>query len=51
MVLKGQIRVQRISAGGHEIVLYRIGPGESCILITACLFSYRPVHRWSSSLL
>ncbi|MDR7925977.1 Crp/Fnr family transcriptional regulator [Acidithiobacillus thiooxidans] len=42
LVLEGQIRVQQISAGGREIVLYRIGPGESCILTTACLFSHRP---------
>lgn len=41
LVLEGQIRVQQISAGGREIVLYRIGPGESCILTTACLFSHR----------
>lgn len=41
-MLEGQIRVQQISAGGREIVLYRIGPGESCILTTACLFSHRP---------
>ncbi len=42
LVLEGQIRVQQTSAAGREIVLYRIGPGESCILTTACLFSHRP---------
>ena len=42
LVLEGQIRVQQTSATGREIVLYRIGPGESCILTTACLFSHRP---------
>lgn len=39
LVQEGQIRVQQVSVSGREIVLYRIGPGESCILTTACLFN------------
>ncbi len=36
-VLDGTIRVQQISEGGREIILYRIAGGESCVLTTACL--------------
>lgn len=42
LVQEGRIRVQQISVSGREIVLYRIGPGESCILTTACLFNGHP---------
>jgi CRP/FNR family transcriptional regulator len=37
LVLEGRIRVQKVTEGGREIVLYRIGPGESCVLTTSCL--------------
>lgn len=33
------MRVQKISESGREIVLYRMQPGETCILTTACLLS------------
>lgn len=39
LVLDGTIRVQQVSAGGREIVLYRVTGGESCIMTTSCLFS------------
>ena len=39
LVLEGTIRVQKISESGKEIVLYRVGPGESCVLSTACLMA------------
>ena len=42
LVVDGCVRVQQISRSGREMLLYRIGPGESCILTTACLFSERP---------
>jgi len=29
-----------VSDTGHEIVLYRIEAGESCVLTTACLLAY-----------
>jgi len=37
LLIEGSIRVQQISEQGREIVLYRIQPGESCALTTACL--------------
>ncbi|MBK8175293.1 MAG: Crp/Fnr family transcriptional regulator [Rhodospirillales bacterium] len=38
-ILDGSVRVQMIGENGREIVLYRIGAGEACILTTACLLS------------
>jgi CRP/FNR family transcriptional regulator len=39
-LLEGTVRVQQVSETGHEIVLYRIEAGESCVLTTACLLAY-----------
>jgi CRP/FNR family transcriptional regulator len=39
LVLEGDVRVQLTSASGREVTLYRISPGGSCILTTACLLS------------
>ncbi len=39
LVLEGTIRVQQVSPGGREIVLYRVSGGNSCIMTTSCLFS------------
>ncbi|MBL8307142.1 MAG: Crp/Fnr family transcriptional regulator [Rubrivivax sp.] len=38
MVLSGQVRVARGSAGGRSLELYRVGPGEICVVSTSCLF-------------
>lgn len=40
LLIKGKIRVQQVSEGGREIVLYRVTAGESCALTTACLMGY-----------
>jgi CRP/FNR family transcriptional regulator len=37
LVLRGSIRVFKVSTGGRELPLYRVGPGESCIISTVCL--------------
>ncbi|MFU8823223.1 Crp/Fnr family transcriptional regulator [Yoonia sp.] len=39
-LLDGVVRVQQVSESGHDIVLYRITAGESCVLTTACLLAY-----------
>lgn len=39
VVLLGSVKVVQYSASGREIVLYRIGPGESCLLTTSCLIA------------
>ncbi|WP_455384011.1 Crp/Fnr family transcriptional regulator [Acidihalobacter prosperus] len=40
LVIEGSIRVQQLSANGREIVLYRVAPGESCVLTTTCLLAH-----------
>ena len=37
ILLSGQVRVQKVGENGREIVLYRVGPGQTCIVTTACL--------------
>lgn len=39
-LLDGTLRVQQVSDTGHEIVLYRVQAGQSCVLTTACLLAY-----------
>lgn len=39
LLLEGAVRVCITAENGREIVLYRVGPGESCVLSTACLLS------------
>lgn len=38
LVLLGKVRVLTRALNGREIVLYRLGAGDSCVLTTACLF-------------
>lgn len=40
MVASGRIRVQQLSESGREIVLYRVGGGDTCVLTTACLLAH-----------
>lgn len=37
MLTAGSIRVTKPSASGREILLYRLQPGDSCILTVSCL--------------
>ena len=37
MRLAGQSRVYKMSAGGREILLYRVNAGETCVITTTCL--------------
>lgn len=39
-LLEGTVRVQQVSDGGREIVLYRIEAGQSCIMTASCLISH-----------
>jgi CRP/FNR family transcriptional regulator len=39
LVLNGTVRVQMFSRSGHEIVLYRVVGGQSCILTTTSLLA------------
>jgi CRP/FNR family transcriptional regulator len=42
MVLAGRVRVSLVAETGREIVLYRVTPGESCVLTTSCLLADKP---------
>lgn len=39
LVLEGCVRVQKVAETGREIVLYRVEPGQTCVLTTSCLLS------------
>lgn len=42
LVISGTVRVGFITEAGRQVVLYRVGPGESCILTTSCLLGSVP---------
>lgn len=46
LLIAGEIQVVRSTPDGHEIELYRIHPGESCIVSTSCLLgeAYYPAR-------
>jgi CRP/FNR family transcriptional regulator len=39
LLLAGGVRVQIVSEGGRETVLYRVLPGQSCVLTTCCILA------------
>jgi CRP/FNR family transcriptional regulator, anaerobic regulatory protein len=46
------VRVARGSPGGRALELYRVGPGEVCVLSTSCLFGQAalPAHGHASEM-
>ncbi len=42
ILLSGQLRVCKVGETGREIVLYRVEPGETCVVTTACLMAGTP---------
>jgi CRP/FNR family transcriptional regulator len=43
LVLEGEVRVSRDCADGRSLELYRVGPGELCLVSSACLFRTQPL--------
>jgi CRP/FNR family transcriptional regulator len=43
LVLQGEIKVSRSSADGRSLELYRVVPGELCLVSSACLFRSQPL--------
>lgn len=43
MVIRGEIKVARGSPLGRAIELYRVTPGELCVVSTSCLFGQVPL--------
>jgi len=37
LLTRGKIRVQIVAESGREVVLYRVGPGDACIMTVSCL--------------
>ncbi|AHF03235.1 Crp/Fnr family transcription regulator [Marichromatium purpuratum 984] len=42
LALAGTARIYKLGENGREVTLYRIGPGESCVVTAACILSERP---------
>ena len=42
LALEGRVRVQALTESGREVVLYRVEPGQSCVLTTSCLLARDP---------
>ena len=43
LVLSGEVRVSRSSGDGRMLELYRVVPGELCLVSSACLFRSQPM--------
>ena len=43
LVLEGEIKVSRSSGDGRSLELYRVVPGELCLVSSACLFRTQPL--------
>ncbi len=43
LVLRGSVRVARGSPGGRSLELYRVTPGELCVVSTIGLFGHQPM--------
>lgn len=43
MLLRGEIKVSRASGDGRSLELYRVVPGELCLVSSACLFRNQPL--------
>jgi len=44
LLLSGSIRVIKTAPNGRELQLYRVMPGESCILTSSCLLGHTRYH-------
>jgi CRP/FNR family transcriptional regulator len=39
LLTEGTVRVELVAEDGHALLLYRLVPGEPCLMTTACLFA------------
>ena len=42
----GAVRVEHMGASGRSVVLYRVAPGESCVMTTSCILSGVPYEAY-----
>lgn len=40
LLVEGRIRVSKVAANGRELQLYRVVPGEACIVTSSCLLGH-----------
>jgi CRP/FNR family transcriptional regulator len=50
LVLSGGVRVARGTPGGRTLELYRVLPGEVCVVSTACTLGRAPLQAWGQTL-
>ena len=43
LLLEGELRVARDSSQGRALELYRVTPGELCVVSTSCVFGHVPL--------
>lgn len=43
LLLEGELRVARGSSQGRALELYRVTPGELCVVSTSCVFGHAPL--------
>ncbi len=41
LVIRGRVKVVKLAPTGREILLYRVEPGQSCLITSSCLLSRR----------
>ena len=44
--IEGAVRVEHMGATGRSVVLYRVTPGDSCVMTTSCLLSGAPYEAY-----
>jgi CRP/FNR family transcriptional regulator, anaerobic regulatory protein len=49
MCIDGRTRMFKTSESGREILLYQVGPGETCVLTTSCLMAGSPFPAESTA--
>jgi len=49
MLLEGEVRVSRSAPNGRELELYRVRPGQLCLVSSAALFDNRPLSAHGST--
>ena len=42
LVVEGSIKVVKTAPSGREMLLYRVAPGDSCIISSSCLLGHTP---------
>lgn len=42
LLLDGSVRVSKVAPNGRELQLYRVVPGEACVLTSSCLLGHSP---------